>query len=265
VVCLPSEPAHLWFTFLMFDANAAAELVLAEAVDTVTVAGLGTRLSALVAQVWQANLGRYEPDELGDDPQTLGGTCAKNIANRVERLVRGNSEYEDEPWALPGLTVARPHGALRLDFAGRHFHIMKCPMVHGRRPKWDVFPQWSTSSEVREDAARANTMALNGCRTAAPGQDPLLLLPRPDEPLHVPHYVFVWAAEIDASPTTGWLGVPILGEQPFAAIHPLWADPEGGAQTGMRRSFPTGPSFDERASQVPALTLKPRPDREGQA
>jgi hypothetical protein len=248
----------------MFDANTAAELALADAVDLVTGAGLVTRLNALVAEVWQANLGRYEPDELGDDPQTLGGTCAKNIANRVERLVRASSEYEGEPWDVPGLTVARPHGALRLDLGGRHFHIMKCPMVHGRRPKWDALPQWSTSSEVREEAARANTMAMNGCRTAAPGQDPLLLLPFGDETLLVPHYVFVWGVEVDSSATTGWLGVPILGEQPFAAVHPLWADPEGGAQTSMRRSVPTGPSFDERASQVPALTLKPRRGREGQ-
>jgi len=155
----------------MFDAEAAAEAALAEAVDAVTVAGVVTRLNALVAEVWQVNLGRYEPDELGDDPQTLGATCAKNIANRVERLVRANSEYEVEPWDVPGLTVARPHGALRLDYAGRHFHIMKSPMVQGRRPKWDTLPQWGTASEVREDAARANTMALSGCRTAAPGQE----------------------------------------------------------------------------------------------
>ena len=249
----------------MFDAEAAAEAALAEAVDAVTVAGVVTRLNALVAEVWQVNLGRYEPDELGDDPQTLGATCAKNIANRVERLVRANSEYEVEPWDVPGLTVARPHGALRLDYAGRHFHIMKSPMVQGRRPKWDTLPQWGTASEVREDAARANTMALSGCRTAAPGQDPLLLLPLANEPLHLPHYVFVWAAEIDSSATSGWLGVPALGEQPFAAVHPLWADPEGGAPTGARRSSPTGPSFDERAGELPDLTLKPRPDREGHA
>ncbi len=249
----------------MFDTNAVAEAALVEAVDAVSVAGVVTRLSALVAEVWQANVGRYEPDELGDDPQTLGWTCAKNIANRVERLVRGSSEYEAEPWDVPGLTVARPHGALRLDYTGRHFHIMKSPMVHGRRPKWGALPQWSTSSEVREDAARANTMAMSGCRTAAPGQDPLLLLPLADEPLHVPHFVFVWAAEIDSSATSGWLGVPALGEQPFAAVHPLWADPEQGAPAGTRRSSPTGPSFDERASEVPALTLKPRPGREGQA
>jgi hypothetical protein len=264
-VCLVVKIAHRCFTSLMFDPNAAAEAALVEAVDAVSVAGLVTQLNTLVAEVWKANRGRYEPDELGDDPQTLGGTCAKNIANRVERLVRANSEFEVEPWDIPGLTVARPNGALRLDYSGRHFHIMKSPMAHGRRPRWDAFPQWSTSSEVREEAARANTMALSGCRTAATGQDPLLFLPFANEPLHVSHYVFVWAAEIDSSATSAWLGIPALGEQPFAAVHPIWADPEGGAPTGTRRSSPTGPSFDERAGKLPALTLKPRPGREGQA
>lgn len=262
---VPSLVVHPWFTFLMVDAHAAADAALVEALDVVKVAGLGSRLSALVAEVWMANLARFEPDELGDDAQTLGGTCAKNIANRAERLVRANSEFETEPWAIPGLTVARPHGALRLDYAGRHFHIMKSPMVHGRAPKWDAFPRWSTSSEVREEAARANTMALNGCRTAAPGQAPLLLLPLAHELLRVPHFVFVWAAEIDSPATSGWLGVPALGEQPFAAVGALWADPESGAPTGTRRTMPTGPSFDKRASEVPALSLKPRPELEGEA
>lgn len=240
-------------------------MALDEAHELVTSAGLVARLNSLVTEVWQTNLARYEPDELGDDPQTLGGTCAKNIANRVERLVRASSDYETEPWDVPGLSVTRPHGALRLDYAGRHFHIMKSPMVHGRSPRWEALPQWTTSSEVREEAARANTMALAGHRTAAPGQDPLVHLPFADGFPHVPHFVFVWAAEIDSSATSGWLCVPALGEQPFAAIRPLWADPESTVPTGTRRTAPTGPNFDERTSGVPALVLKPRPSREGEA
>lgn len=249
----------------MFNASAAAQAALDEAVQLVSATGLDAGLNALVTEVWQVNLARYEPDELGDDPQTLGHTCAKNIANRVERLIRASSEFEAEHWDVPGLNVARPHGALRLDFAGRHFHIMKSPMVHGRNPRWHAFPQWNSSSEVREGAARANTMALAGHRTAAPGQDPLMYLPISDEAPNVPHFVFVWAAELDSPATCGWLGVPSLGDQPFAAVHQLWADPEGDVSVPARHSAPTGPNFDDRASDAPALRLKPRPDREAGA
>lgn len=253
----------------MFSVSQAASAALQQAVDAVTSSGLSDRLHALVSEVWQVNLGRYEPEELGDDPQTLGVTCAKNIANRAEGLVLGNRDHEVEPWGIPGLGATRPHGALRLHLAGRQFHIMKAPMGHGRRPQWDRFAPWSHSSEVREDAARANTMALHGYRTAAPGQDALpastLPLEVPDGRLQLPHFVFVWAADIDSVGTSGWLGVPSLGEQPFAAVDVLWSDSEDQAVSGTRRTQPTGPSFDERATDIPALTLKPRSAGEAQA
>lgn len=253
----------------MFSLTTAAEAALTRAVDAVTACDLNERLHSLITETWQANLGRYEPDELGDDPQTLGNTCARNIANRAEGLVLGNRERDVERWDIAGLSAARPHGALRLDFAGRHFHIMKAPMRHGRRPHWEKFDPWTRSSEVREDAARANTMALHGYRTAAPGQDALPVSTLPfafaAREVHLPHFVFVWAADIDSPGTSGWLGVPALGEQSFAAVHPLWSDPDDYVPSGTRRRGPTGPSFDERATNAPALTLKPRPAHEGQA
>lgn len=249
---------HLCFTYPMSDDLAAVEAALGQAVNAVTAAGLTPLLHGLIAEVWQKNLERYEPDELGDDSQTLGGTSSRNIANRVERLVLASSGHEAAPWDVPGLTAARPHGALRLDYTGWHFHLMKSPMAQGRSPKWETYPQWSTSSEVRAEAAEANSIAMGGYRTAALGQDPFPSLPLIDGPLQVPHYVFVWAAEIRSPATSGWLGVPVLGERAFAAIHPLWKDPEDGTPTATRPSSPTGPSFDERATEVPALTLKPR-------
>jgi len=253
----------------MFTVTPAAEAALEKAVDAVTTCGLTEHLHRLVTEAWHANLARYEPDELGDDPQTLGNTCARNIANRAEGLVLGNRESEVERWDVEGLSASRPHGALRLDYAGRHFHIMKAPMRHGRRPQWAKFDPWTRSSDVREDAARANTTALHGYRTAAPGQEPLpaaiLPLPSAAAEVHLPHFVFVWAADIDSPGTSGWLGVPSLGEQPFAAVHPLWSDPDDYLPGGTRRSAPTGPSFDERATSAPALTLKPRTSRKGQA
>lgn len=266
---LPAETNLVCFTFAMMTVTAAAEAALERAVDSVAVCGLPERLHGLVNETWQANLGRYEPDELGDDPQTLGNTCARNIANRAEGLVLGNREREVDRWDIAGLGVVRPHGALRLDYEGRHFHIMKAPMRHGRLPQWDKFGPWTRSSEVREDAAHANTMALHGYRTAAPGQNPLpgLMLPlaHSADEVQLPHFVFVWAADIDAPGTSGWLGVPLLGEQPFAAVHPMWFDPDDYVPSSTRRSTPTGPSFDERATNAPALTLKPRPGREGGA
>lgn len=264
-----TDGAHLWFTFTMNTVTMAAEAALELAVEAVTRCGLRERLHALVTEVWQANLDRYEPEELGDDPQTLGNTCARNIANRAEGLVLGNREREVEPWDIAGLGATRPHGALRLDHAGRHFHIMKAPMRHGRRPEWARFDPWTRSSEVREDAARENTVALHGYRTAAPGQDPLPAMTLPfvsaGLEVHLPHFVFVWAADIDSPGTSGWLGAPSLGEQPFVAVQPLWSDPDDYVPVGRRRDFPTGPSFDQRSTAAPPLALKPRREQEGKA
>ena len=92
-----------------------------------------------------------------------------------------------------------------------------------------------------------------------------MYLPISDEAPNVPHFVFVWAAELDSPATCGWLGVPSLGDQPFAAVHQLWADPEGDVSVPARHSAPTGPNFDDRASDALALRLKPRPDREAGA
>lgn len=253
----------------MFTVNSAAEAALEQAVEAVTTCGLTERLHSLVTGVWQVNLDRYEPEELGDDTQTLGNMCARNIANRAEGLVLGNREREVERWDFEGLSSARPHGALRLDYAGRHFHIMKAPMRDGRRPQWEKFDPWTRSSEVREDAARANTMALSGYRTAAPGQDALpaatLPLDFPVKEVHLPHFVFVWAADLNSRGTSGWLGVPSLGELSFAAVSPLWSDPDDYVPGGTRRSVPTGPNYDERGTDAPTLTLKLRPGHEGQA
>lgn len=249
----------------MDDDLAAAGAALDEAVNAVAAVGITGRLHGLIGEVWQRNLERYEPEELGDDSQTLGGTSSRNIANRVERLVQSSSGHEVEPWDIPGLTAARPYGALRLDYAGLHFHLMKSPMAQGRSPKWATYPQWSALSEVRTEAARANSMAMGGLRTAAPGQDSLPDLPLIDVTSPIRHYVFVWAAEIRSPATSGWLGVPMLGERAFAAIRPLWTDPEEGTSAAVQPSSPTGPNFDERATEVPALTLKPRSGATGEA
>ncbi len=146
---------------------------------------------------------------------------------------------------------------------------MKAPCDTDADLSGPSFDPWTHSSEVREDAARANTMALRGYRTAAPGQDALPVLTLPfaftAQEVHVPHFVFVWAADIDSRGTSGWLGVPALGEQSFAAVHPLWSDPDGYVPGGARRVEPTGPNYDERATKAPTLTLKPRPAQEGHA
>lgn len=59
----------MWFTLVMFSMTRAAEAALEGAVDAVTACDLNERLHSLITETWQANLGRYEPDELGDDPR----------------------------------------------------------------------------------------------------------------------------------------------------------------------------------------------------
>ena len=39
---------------------------------------------------------------------------------------------------------------------------MKVPYAHGRRPVWEQFPSWETSSHIRDEIAKDNSRILGG-------------------------------------------------------------------------------------------------------
>lgn len=248
----------------MNEAHELAEKALSAVAEMWSQTGLTENIGALVSEVWRVNLARYEPEELADNARTLGFVCSENLSGRVERLVRGH-QYETEQWGVAGLEVARPQGALRMDLAGRHHYVMKAPMVYGRTPQWDSLVSWDAESNTRQTIAQVNTRALAGYRTPAQGQEGLFPILVDGELGAVANFMLVWAGDPSLAATAGWLTVPILGEVPFAAVRRLWWDDEVDSPVGVRRRGPEGPSFDERSAVAPAVTLKPRPGRTGEA
>ncbi len=241
-----------------------AETALDAAVHKWTQVGLTEKLGVLVREVWGVNLARYEPEELADNAKTLAITCSENLAGRIERRIRGH-EFEPELWEVDGLRVAKPNGSLRLDHSGRHVYVMKAPMVYGRRPQWDSMAPWAALSDVRETAARGNTFALAGYRTPALGQDELFPFLIDGTPESLANFMLVWAGDMAAPVTAGWLTVPVLGERPFVAVRRLWFDAEEDVSHNIEGRGPAGPSYDKKPAVTPALSLKPRPGRTGEA
>ena len=248
----------------MNEAHELAEKALSAAAEMWSQTGLTENLGALVSEVWRGNLARYEPDEMADNARTLGFVCSENLSGRVERKVRGH-QYETERWSVAGLEVARPQGALRMDLADRHHYLMKAPMACGRRPQWDSLVSWDAESNTRQTIAQVNTRALAGYRTPAHGQEGLFPILVDGELGAVSNFMLVWAGDPSLPVTAGWLTVPIMGEVPFAAVRQLWWDDEVDNPVGVRRRGPEGPSFDEKSAVSPAVTLKPRPGRTGEA
>jgi hypothetical protein len=189
--------------------------------------------------------------------------CSENLAERVERRVRGH-ELETERWDIDGLGVGKPNGALRLELKNQRFYVMKAPMACGRLPQWDSLVSWDAESRTRQSIAELNTRALGGWCVPATGQGALWPILIDGNASGVRDFMIVWAGDAAAPLTAGWLAVPVLGDTPFAAVHPLWWDEDSGMPLGTRRHEPDGPSFDEKPTIVPAVALKSRPGRRGQ-
>lgn len=252
-----SEPPCL--TLDVLEAITHAAKALQAAADRWNSTGFTHHMASLVREVWTTNLERFEPDELGDNARTLGFQCSENLCARTERRIRGD-EHEAVHWNVPGLTVSRPNGSMRICIGGDRVFLMKAPMEASRQPRWDAM-SWDGESATRQALAERNSRALGGLSMPAAGQGELFDLGI--EGGYVDSYLMVWAGEISSGLTAGWLTIPILGELPFAAVTPLWWDEIVDAPAGSRRTRPDGPSFDQMASTGPKLRLKPRPAARG--
>ena len=160
-------------------------------------------LLQLIAQVWRTDLQRHDP-ELGDDAQTLGILASRNLCNLAVRRLSG----------LPAVR-ASDRRTLEVVYGARVLHVGKAP---SESLTWDVTTMDWSSSEVRDDAARANSEAY----LAAQGTlFELIPFPgRTQSPTALAHLHLAWQGFPDGT-TRAWLGFPRLGAPAWFAVTPL--------------------------------------------
>lgn len=232
--------------------------------------GLVAAIRDLQRAVWAANVDRYEPDELGDTPRSLGLLTFENFTQRaLRRYNHDELEPTEKHWNIDGLKVGTPSGVLTFELCGARIVGMKVPPSERRSPHWDRFADWDNESNTRLDIARENSRVLGEYTT--PDHDQGVLADFHAElgrsPGAVSKFLYVWAGEFQSPLTSGWLTVPALGGHPFAAVAPLWHDTEDDLLVGGNTSSrgPHGPTFEEKPAAQPSLALKPRPAGEREA
>lgn len=230
---------------------------LSAVADGLRVEGVVDLLQALHRDVWTQDLDRYEPEEMGDTPRSLGFQASENLRELAVQRHR-----EDLAWAIPGLAVTTPNGALELMFRGARVRVMKAGPEHGRTPDWDRL-DWG-DGDARRLMAQRNSRALGGFAThRAPG----LFDDEEGDAAgaqYLADFLLVWTGDMQEALTAGWLTVPMLGERPFMAHERLWWDDTPGPRGhGLSRTVaPDGDSFDDKPSADATVKLRPVP-REG--
>lgn len=252
----------------------AAEEAASAALDRMTKrldeTGLLAAIRSLQQEVWAVNVDRFEPDELGDTPRSLGLLTFENFTTRaLRRFNHDELEPTDKHWNIEGLRVTTPNGVLTFELDGARIAGMKVPPAEQRAPRWERFADWDNESNTRLEIARENSKVLGEYTTPEPGQRELAdfhdVFGR--RPGMVAHFLYVWAGEHTSPLTSGWLTVPALGGHPFAAIKNLWHDDDNDLPHGTRTPSrgPAGPSFDQKPAAQPSITLKPKPAIDGEA
>lgn len=248
----------------------AATGALGATVSRLEDSGLLDAIRDLQREVWAVNIDRYEPDELGDTPRSLGLLTFENFTQRaLRRYNHDELEPAEKHWNIEGLHVTTPRGVLTFELGGARIAGMKVPPSGRRSPQWDRFADWDNESSTRLHIARENSRVLGGYKT--PNHDQYVFAGMDSElgraPGAVSNFLYVWAGEFQSPLTSAWLTVPALGGHPFAAIAQLWHDSEDDLLDGTRTPArgPDGPSFDEKPAAQPSIALKRRPAAEGEA
>jgi hypothetical protein len=224
--------------------TAAGEL-LRQVADQWTANGPLGVLRDLVRQVWRTDVNRFER-ALGDDAQCLGIQASRNLCNLAVKELSGR----------PGV-VARDCKTLEVRFGGRILHTGKAP---SGSPDWDVQSVDWSSSDVRDDAARANTVAYQPTEgTLFEGLPPLpgqVIDPTALALLHL-----TWQGFDDGS-SRAWLGFPCLGERAWFAVMPLDGAGGGSGRARPQVTGPAGSAPDFAALREPDVHVarRPRPD-----
>jgi hypothetical protein len=202
-------------------------------------------LEGIVQDVWRTNVARHEPD-LGDDGISLGLQSARNICNRAVDELRG----------MPGVLV-RGGLTLEIRFAGRMLHVGKATPEPSRT--WSVWSVDWESSDVRDDAARANW----ACYQPLSGTllETLTPLPGLDVDVEALRYLHLaWQGFVDDAHCRAWLGFPSAGPQPWIAVLPLFDTAEAGRPGASPMPgdsvMPPGPWYDAIPEPPVPLTIR---------
>lgn len=161
-------------------------------------------LEDAVAQVWERNLARHDPEVAGDTPVTLGITSSENLRTL---LLRAGPQWEPH-----GVLIGAPWNSVALAHDGVVLHLMKAPEGAGSRPDFSTL-RWV--GEVREAAASANGLVYEPSADDRTGQlwfDGFGLPPRQrgaeGGSAGLCHVVLVWSGDTVSATTSGWLAVP---------------------------------------------------------
>jgi hypothetical protein len=235
----------------------AAQQRLEDIVAVLRAEGVTGMFERTVARVWQINVDRFEPSEVGDTNRSLGITAAENIRTLVIR----DAWSAGNPAGLgAGVKVTAPNDSLLAEVAGVRLHVMKsAPGLALAEPQWDLDFNWAGESEVRTDAATANAACL-GTYLAVPGglfEDDL---PEAGSASRLREAMLVWAGGSNSPFTGGWIGLPVIGARPWLAVRNVWWHKPGRIASGTRSGGETaGDTFSTRDVPAPVISLRQRP------
>jgi len=212
-----------------------------------------------VVELWRANRDRYEPEELFDDPFTLGVTTSRNLANRL-----WSQFHHEKRWRESGVHVTREHPATVLHGSGVDVRLVKVPFQAKRRPNFIADFDWANSSEARRLAAGRNH-AVYAPPPRQPGLSMLfeIDLPGAEQAVQLCRDVaLIWGAELDSGLTAGWLGFPTTSADRWLAVTDLWWDEPTSGPVAMDGGGPQSDdsAFERKNAPKPEIKLKPQRD-----
>ncbi|HEY2222992.1 hypothetical protein [Actinomycetospora sp.] len=212
--------------------------------DRWSAVGVLALLEDAVAQVWERNVARHDPEVAGDTPVTLGITSSENLRTVLLRAA--------PQWEPRGVLVGAPWNSVAVAHDGVVLHLMKAPDGSGSRPDFATL-RWV--GEIRGAAAVANGLDYVPSPDDRTGQlwfDGFGLPPREspeDARVGLRHVVLVWTGDPASATTAGWLAVPWehhTGPTWLAAL-PVWV--HGPDEVPAPRRVPAiSISFDQVAS-----------------
>lgn len=224
--------------------------------------GLGSDVHRLIRGVWRHNQDRHDPDLAGDTARGLGFQSSENIREIAMRSPEdGGLNKPRAPWS-----VSVDQNSLVLSTALGNIHLKKLAVLDdGRTPDWNAL-QWKTDSRVRYQIATHNSARLGMLATPAQ-QDVLeaLQFPEPSTPSGVA-YIIGWTGHTMGPLTSGYLFVPVLGEDRALCRLSLWHDePRHGGTEEPKTPSVTPGNFDELPGPKPTVRLRLRPQDQGDA
>jgi hypothetical protein len=240
----------------MTNVDVAAQERLTEIISTLRETGVIDLFERIIARVWKINVDRFEPAEVGDTNRSLGITATENIRTLVvrESLLAGN------PAGLAShVRVTAPNDSLLVQVGSIRLHVMKsAPAIALAEPRWSTEFTWKGESDVRVEAATANTAVYNPF-LAVPGGLFEDQLPPANNAAYLREVSLIWAGGSDSPATGGWLGLPVLGDRPWLAVENLWWHGPATLAGQSRQDAFEADAFSDRAAPSPVISLKQRP------